>query len=136
VSNAGWTIAHNEVIILYLDAANTLRASIDIVHICKVDPADPLSPLLPYKLKTDRREQTAQRILAALKDILITQDRFKLMRRDGNGVDDNCNMQSSFPLKLSETMKQNKYFCVAVRLYKSDMLASTLSFCGNLASRA
>lgn len=63
MSNAGWTIAHNEVIILYLDAANTLRASIDIVHICKVDPADPLSPLLPYKLKTDRREQTAQRIV-------------------------------------------------------------------------
>jgi hypothetical protein len=72
--------------------------------------------------------------LAALTEDIIMHDRLNLMQRDDNGINDNFNMQSSFQLKLSETIKQNKTFRVVVRLYEPDMFASKLSFRGNTAA--
>jgi hypothetical protein len=91
-------------------------------------------------LKTDWREQIAacimedilydHRTLPALKLLLLTHARFKLIRRADNGVDDNCNRQTTFKLKMTETIGQGKTCCVAVRLYEPDMVANQLSFRG------
>jgi hypothetical protein len=133
-------MAHRAEIIVFLDVAGTARTSIDLIDLCEVDPDHPLSPIEPYCLKTDWREQIAacivediiydHRALPALKLLLLTHARFKLMRRADNGVDDNCNRQTTFKLKMTETIGQGKTFCVAVRLYESDMVANQLSFRG------
>jgi hypothetical protein len=119
-------MAHRAEIIVFLDVAGTARTSIDLIDLCEVDPNHPLSPTEPYCLKTDWREQIAacivedilydHRALLALKLLLLTHARFKLMRRADNGVDDNCNRQSTFKLKMTETIGQGNTFCVAVRL--------------------
>jgi hypothetical protein len=103
-----------------------VRTSIDLIDLCDVDPDHPLSPAEPYCLKIDWREQIAACIvddivydhcaLPALKLLLLTHARFELMRRADNGVDDNCNRQTTFKLKMTETIGQGKTFCVAVRL--------------------
>jgi hypothetical protein len=54
-------------------------------------------------------------------DPLIKQDRFRIMRRDDNGVDDNCTRHSAFRRLLMNTIKNNKTFRVMVRLYATDM---------------
>jgi hypothetical protein len=97
-------------------------------------------PSLPYCLKTDWREQIAasiiedilydHRALPALKLLLLTHARFKLFRRRENGVDDNCNRQGTFKLKMQDTIDTGSCFCVAVRLYEHDMLANQLYFRG------
>jgi hypothetical protein len=130
--------AHNAEIIVFLDVAGTARTSIDLIDLCDGDPACPGQPFLPYCLKTDWREQIAasiiedilydHRALPALKLLLLTHARFKLFRRRDNGVDDNCNRQSTFKLKMQETIDTGSCFCVAVRLYGHDMLANQLSF--------
>jgi hypothetical protein len=133
-------MAHKAEIIVFLDVAGTARTSIDLIDLCDGDPACPGQPILPYCLKTDWREQIAasiiedilydHRALPALKLLLLTHSRFKLFRRRDNGVDDNCNRQSTFKLKLQETIDTGSCFCVAVRLYEHDMLANQLSFRG------
>jgi hypothetical protein len=120
--------------------AGTARTSIDLIDLCDVDPDHPLSPAEPYCLKTDWREQIAACIaddilydhpaLPALKLLLLTHARFKLMRRADNSVDDNCNRQTTFKLKMTETIGQGKILCIAVRLYEPDMVANQLSFHG------
>jgi hypothetical protein len=133
-------MAHRAEIIVLFDVAGTARTSIDLIDLCDVDPDHPLSPAKPYCLKTDWREQIAacilddilydHRALPALKLLLSTHARFKLMRRADNGVDDSCNRQTTFKLKMTETIGQGKTFFVAVRLYDPDMVANQLSFRG------
>jgi hypothetical protein len=133
-------MAHKAEIIVFLDVAGTARTSIDLIDLCDGDPACPGQPILPYCLKTDWREQIAasiiedilydHRALPALKLLLLTHARFKLFRRRDNGVDDNCNRQSTFKLKMQDTIDTGSSFCVAVRLYEHDMLANQLSFRG------
>jgi hypothetical protein len=50
-SNASPRVSFKEEIILYMDIRNTVRASIDIIEICEVDPVDTLTHLIPYKMK-------------------------------------------------------------------------------------
>jgi hypothetical protein len=124
----------------FMDVAGTARTSIDLIDLCDGDPACPDQPILPHCLKTDWREQIAasiiedilydHRALPALKLLLLTHARFKLFRRRENGVDDNCNRQSTFKLKMQATLDTGSCFCVAVRLYEYDMLANQLSFRG------
>jgi hypothetical protein len=126
--------------------AGTTRTSIDLIDLCDVDPDHPLSPAEPYCLKTYWREQIAacivdnilydHRALLTLKLLLLTQARFKLMRRADNGVNDNCNRQTTFKLKMTETISQGKTFCVTVRLYEPDMVANQLSFRGAMPKAA
>jgi hypothetical protein len=133
-------MAHKAEIIVFLDVAGTARTSIDLIDLCDGDPACPGQPLLPYCLKTDWREQIAasiiedilydHRALPALKLLLLTHAHFKLFRIRDNGVDDNCNRQSTFKLKMQDTIDTGSSFCVAVRLYKHDMLANQLFFRG------
>jgi hypothetical protein len=130
-------MAHRAEIIVFFYVAGTAHTLIDLINLCDVNPDHPLSPAEPYCLKTDWREQIEaciaddilydHRALLALKLLLLTHARFKLMRRAYNGVNDNCNRQK---LKMTETIGQGKTFCVAVRLYDPDMVVNQLSFRG------
>jgi hypothetical protein len=120
----------------FFDVAGTARTSIDLIDLCDVDPDHPIPPAEPYCLKTDWREQIAACIvdsilyLPALKLLLLTHTRFKLMCRTDNGVDDNCNNETTFKLNMTETIGQGKIFCVAARLYEPNMVENQLSFRG------
>jgi hypothetical protein len=107
-------VAHRAEIIVFLDVAGMAHTSIDLIDLCDIDPTNPLSLAEPYCLKTDWSGHITACIvdnilyyhcaIPSLKLLLLTQARFKLMRRADNGVDNNCNRPTTFKLKMTQTI--------------------------------
>jgi hypothetical protein len=60
--------------------------------------------------------------LDAISDILLVQDKFRILRHDDKGEQDNCNRQSAFKCLPTTSVVANKNVCVAVHLYDGAMV--------------
>jgi hypothetical protein len=120
------TMSHKVEVLLYLNVARTIRTSIEILEICETE-ADGFTVSTPYALRTEWRTLIAQRViedilydhraLDGLTDDLLVQDKYRILRHDGTGEQENCNCQSQFKKRLTTSVAANKTFCVAIHLH-------------------
>jgi hypothetical protein len=123
-------MSHKVEVLLYLNVARTIRTSIEFLEICETE-ADGFTVSTPYALRTEWRTLIAQRViedilydhwaLDALTDALLVQDKFRILRHDGTGEQENCNHQSQFKQRLTTSVTANKTFCVAIHLHAAVM---------------
>jgi hypothetical protein len=57
----------------------------------------------------------------ALVALLLVQDKFRILRHDGTGEQENCNRQSAFKQRLTTSVAANKTFYVAIHLHDAVM---------------
>jgi hypothetical protein len=120
------TMSHKVEVLLYLNVARTIRTSIQLLEICETE-AKGFTVSTPYTLRTEWRTLITQRViediiydhraLDALTDALLVQDKFRILRHNGAGVQDNCNRQSQFKQRLTTSVAANKTFCVEIHLH-------------------
>jgi hypothetical protein len=123
-------MSHKVEVLLYLNVARTIRTSIELLEICETE-ADGFTVSTPYALSTEWRTLIAQRViedilydhraLVALTDVLLVQDKFRILRHDGTGEQENCNHQSAFKQRLTTSVAANKTFCIAIHLHDAVM---------------
>jgi hypothetical protein len=112
-------------VLLYLNVAKTIRSSIELIEICKTE-ADGVTVSTLYALRIEWHTLIAQRViedilynhraLVAITDVLLVQDKFRILRHDGTGDQDNCNRQSAFKQRLTASVAVNNTLCVAIHL--------------------
>jgi hypothetical protein len=124
------TMSHKVEVLLYLNVARTIRTSIELLEIYETE-ADGFTVSTPYDLRTEWRTLIAQQViedilyghraLVALTDVLLVQDKFRILRHDGTGEQENCNRRSAFNQRLTTSVAANKTFCVAIHLHDAVM---------------
>jgi hypothetical protein len=120
-------MSHKAEVLLYLNVGRTIRTSIELIEICETE-ADGFTVSTP---RAEWRTLIAQRViedilydhwaLVALIDVLLVQDKFRILRHDGTGEQENCNRQSEFKQRLTTSVAANKTFCVAIHLHEAVM---------------
>jgi flagellar assembly factor FliW len=93
-------MSHKVEVLLYLNVAKTIRSSIELIEICETE-ADSFTVSTPYDLRTEWRTMISQRViedilydhraLVAITDILLVQEKNRILRHDGTGDQDNYN---------------------------------------------
>jgi hypothetical protein len=123
-------MSHKVLVLLYLNVAQMIRTSIELLEICETE-ADGFTVSTPYALGTEWRTLIAHQViediiydhraLVALADVLLVQDKFRILRHDGTGEQENYNRQSAFKQWLTTSVAANKTFCVAIHLHDAVM---------------
>jgi hypothetical protein len=124
------TMSHKVEVLLYLNVAWTIRTSIELLDMCETE-ADGFTVSTPYALRMEWRTLIAHRViediiydhraLDSLTDVLLVQDKFRILRHNGTSDQDNCNRQSAFKQRLTTSVAANKTFCVAIHLHDAVM---------------
>jgi hypothetical protein len=124
---------------IFLNVADTLNASIDLIDICEVDD-DGTTFTLPYSLRTTFCTLIAKRViedilfdhpaLAAITDALLVQDKFRLVRQHDEmnaAPPENCNRQSAFKRMLTTSIAAHCTFKIGVQLFGTVLSSLCLS---------
>jgi hypothetical protein len=134
-------MSHTVEVLLYFNVARTIRSSIELVEICETD-TDGIAVSTPHALRTESRTLIARRViedilydhpdLLALTDVLLVQDKFRILRHGGTGEQENCNHQSAYKQRLAAYVAANKTLCVALHLHNGFMASLRLDPRANL----